>query len=139
MVPRCASLVIGIALFACSADEPAGEGDMELSDKEAQAIIDLADKLRAVMGDGGEEAEMDMGQEDDLDAPEGGDAEMEMDAEEEPMMEEEHGDDEEPESLDEDAIVAEVARRVAERLQTNKTKENIVDQLAERIMKRLAK
>ena len=61
--------------------EPAGEGDMELSDDKLQAIIDLADKLRAAMSDGGGEAEMDMGQEDDLDA-EGGDAEMEMDAEE---------------------------------------------------------
>lgn len=116
-------------------DEPvddAPEGEMELSDEEAQAIIDLADRLQAAMGaDAGGEDDMDMsddlGAEDDLEAPEGGD-ELEMDAEEEeePMMEE-------------DDLVAEVAKRVAARLQAENKKQEIVDQLAERIMKRLTK
>jgi len=141
-------------------DEPemgaAPEGDMELSDDEAQAIIDLADKLRAAMGGEEGEAEMEMGAEDDLEAPEGGDS-LEMDAEEEPMMEGEDDDEEEDQRAarkqrkdredhqrkiregDDEDIVAEVARRVAERLQAESKKEEIVDQLAERIMKRLTK
>ena len=41
------------------------------------------------------------------------------------------------EELNEDDLVAEVARRVAERLQTENRKEQMVDALAERIMKRL--
>ncbi len=141
-------------------DEPemgaAPEGDMELSDDEAQAIIDLADKLRAAMGGEEGEAEMEMGAEDDLEAPEGGDS-LEMDAEEEPMMEGEDDDEEKDQRAarkqrkdredhqrkiregDDEDIVAEVARRVAERLQAESKKEEIVDQLAERIMKRLTK
>jgi hypothetical protein len=109
----------------------APEGDMELSDDEAQAIIDLADKLRAAMGDEGageEEAdELAMDDEPELDAPEGGDdLEMGAEDEEEPMMEEED-------------LVAEVAKRVAARLQSESKKEQIVDQLAERILSRLSK
>jgi hypothetical protein len=41
------------------------------------------------------------------------------------------------ENLDHDAIVAEVARRVAERLTADKQKEEMAEQLAERIFKRL--
>ena len=144
-------------------DEPAmdmdagGDGDMELSDDEAQAIIDLADKLRAAMGD-----DRDAGMGMDSEAPEGGDAEMEMDADDDPMMEsdEESLEEGEEDSLEEgaheegekdkeddrpvkesseDEIVAEVARRVAERLQATNKKEQVVDALAERIMNRLTK
>jgi len=43
------------------------------------------------------------------------------------------------EELNEDDLVAEVARRVAERLQAENRKEQMVDALAERIMKRLTK
>jgi anaerobic ribonucleoside-triphosphate reductase len=53
----------------------------------------------------------------------------------EPMMEET---DELEESNEED-IVAEVARRVAARLQREAKQTEVVDQLAERIMKRLTK
>jgi cell division protein ZapA (FtsZ GTPase activity inhibitor) len=115
-------------------DEPAEEagleGEMELSDDEAQAIIDLADRLQAAMG--GSEAELgaedelalddeELPAEDDLEAPEGGE-ELDMSAEE-----------------DEEDLVAEVARRVAQRLRAQDKKEAIVDSLAERIMKRLTK
>jgi|TARA_R110001583_G_scaffold96407_6_gene240622 hypothetical protein len=43
------------------------------------------------------------------------------------------------ESLSEDDLVAEVAKRVAARLQNNENREQMVDRLAERIMKRLTK
>ena len=110
--------------------EPAAEGEMELSDEEAQAIISLADRLQAAMGGeeaGEEDLEMDMdaeeeeldAEEDDLGAPEGGEPEFAADEEEE--------------------LVAEVSRRVAARLQAQTKKERIVDQLAERIVKRLTK
>lgn len=65
----------------------------------------------------------------DLGAPEGGDAEMSADMEVE--------DDEEPVQMSEDEIVAEVARRVALRLKEEKSRDNMADVLAERIMKRL--
>ncbi len=70
------------------ADEEAMEDEVSITDEEAQDIIDLADKLRAAMGEEGEaeeevEAEMDMGDEE---------VEMDMDIEEpgmRDMMEEE--------------------------------------------------
>jgi hypothetical protein len=65
----------------------------------------------------------------DLGAPEGGDTEMSADMEVE--------DDEEPVQMSEDEIVAEVARRVALRLKEEKSRDNMADVLAERIMKRL--
>jgi hypothetical protein len=69
----------------------------------------------------------------ELGGTEGGDAiSLEPD---EPMMEET---DELEESNEED-IVAEVARRVAARLQREAKQTEVVDQLAERIMKRLTK
>ena len=113
-------------------DMGADADEMTLSDEEAEAIIALADKLRAAMdepaGDMG-----DMGDEPGP-GPEGGD-ELEMAADDDdPMMEEE-----ELEEANEDDIVAEVARRVAERLQATNRKEQVVDALAERIMKRLTK
>ena len=64
----------------------------------------------------------------DLGAPEGGDAEM---------MSADIEDDEEPVQMSEDEIVAEVARRVALRLKEEKSRDNMADVLAERIMKRL--
>jgi hypothetical protein len=73
--------------------------------------------------------EMDMGAEEEeeaeLPAPEM-DMEMGAEEEEEPMMEQED-------------LVNEVARRVAARLQAQDNKDKMVDDLAERIMKRLAK
>ena len=142
--------------------EAAPEGDMELTDDEAQAIIVLADKLRAAMGGEEGDAEMELEPEDDLEAPEGGDTEMDtMDAEEEedPMLEGEEEDQQAAANArkkredrprkpgakpgvkegDSEDLVAEVARRVAKRLKTDSKKEEIVSQLAERIMQRLSK
>ena len=66
--------------------------------------------------DMGDEPEMDMGGDDD-----------------EPMMEA----DDEAETMDEEAIVNEVARRVANRLQAKQSKENMVEELAEKILQRI--
>jgi len=98
------------------AEEPADmDGDLELSDEEAQAIIDLGAKLEAAMGGdmemGGEEApemDMDMG------------AEEEEDMGEKEMMEALRGISYQPSKNE---IVNEVAKRVAKRLQTAKLHE----------------
>ena len=93
-------------------EEPADmDGDLELSDEEAQAIIDLGAKLEAAMGGemevGGEEApEMDMGDEEEM-------GEMEM-------MEALRGISYKPSQTE---IVNEVAKRVAKRLQSAKLHE----------------
>ena len=90
-------------------DEPEmemeGGDEMELTDEEAQAIIDLADKLKAAMGEG----------EPELDAPEMDAPEMDADMgeEDEELMEALAGIEYVPERKD---IVEEVARRVAKRL-----------------------
>ena len=113
-------------------DDMMGDADeITLSDDEAAAIIALADKLKAAMDEPGDEMEMD--DEEELE-PEGGD-ELEMAADDEVDMMEA---DENLEESDED-LVSEVARRVAERLQVTNQKEQMVDALAERIMKRLTK
>ena len=113
-------------------DDMMGDADeMTLSDDEAAAIIALADKLKAAMDEPGDEMGMD--DEEELE-PEGGD-ELEMAADDEVDMMEA---DENLEESDED-LVSEVARRVAERLQVTNQKEQMVDALAERIMKRLTK
>ena len=87
------------------------DGDLELTDEEAQAIIDLGAKLEAAMGE--EAPEMD-----DAPAPE-----MEMDAEldaEEDIMESLRGISYVPSQTE---IVNEVAKRVAKRLKAAKLHE----------------
>jgi hypothetical protein len=97
------------------AEEPADmDGDLELSDEEAQAIIDLGAKLEAAMG-----GDMEMGGEE---APE---MDMDMGAEEEDMGEKEmmealRGISYQPSKNE---IVNEVAKRVAKRLQSAKLHE----------------
>ena len=96
------------------AEEPADlDGDLELTDEEAQAIIDLGAKLEAAMGMddemdmGGEEApEMDMGGEEDMG--------------EEDLMEALRGISYVPSQKE---IVNEVAQRVARRLKAAKLHE----------------
>ena len=83
------------------------DGDLELTDEEAQAIIDLGAKLEAAMGE--EAPEMD-----DAPAPE-----MEMDAEEE-IMEALQGISYVPSQTE---VVNEVAKRVAKRLKAAKLHE----------------
>lgn len=91
------------------------DGDLELTDEEAQAIIDLGTKLEQAMGmDGGD---MDMGGEES--------PEMDMGGEEEDM-----GEEELMEALrgisyvpSQGEVVNEVAKRVAKRLQAAKLHE----------------
>ena len=91
------------------------DGDLELTDDEAQAIIDLGSKLEAAMG--GME-DMDMGAEE---APEMDmEAGAEMDAEEE-LMEALRGISYTPSRNE---VVNEVAKRVAKRLKTAKLHES---------------
>jgi len=87
------------------------EGDLELTDEEAQAIIDLGQKLEAAMG--GEEMEM------DAEMPEM-DAEMPEEEPEEKMDAMLEGISYEPSRKE---IVNEVAKRVAKRLHKAKLHE----------------
>jgi hypothetical protein len=95
------------AMDDMDADDAADmEGDLELTDEEAQAIIDLGAKLEAAMGD-----DMDMG----ADADMGGD-----DMGEEDLMEALRGISYVPSQSE---IVNEVAQRVARRLKAAKLHE----------------
>ena len=86
------------------AEEPAEmDGDLELTDEEAQAIIDLGEKLKAAMGDEEDMGDMDM---------EAGEEEAEMGDEEE-IMEALRGINYQPSKSE---VVNEVAKRVARRL-----------------------
>lgn len=87
------------------AEEEGGmEGDLELTDEEAQAIIDLGTKLEAAMGMGGED--MDMAGEEEMG--------------EEELMEALRGISYVPSQTE---VVNEVAKRVARRLQQAKLHE----------------
>ncbi len=103
--------------------------DVEAGEEDAMADMDMGDEP------------LDLEPEAALDAPEGGDDSLDMGAadlgdeedDEVPMMEDDTTE------LSEDDVVAEVARRVAARLQEENSKEKLVDELAERILKRLTK
>jgi hypothetical protein len=98
-------------------EEEAMDGDLELTDEEAQAIIDLGNKLQGAMGD---EPEMEMGDEEPMDMDMGDEKEvMEMDMEED-LMEALAGIDYVPSQGE---IVNEVAKRVAYRLKQAKLHE----------------
>ena len=95
------------------------DGDLELTDEEAQAIIDLGTKLEQAMGglddmDMGDDKDMDMGGDDDMDM--GGDDDMG----EEDLMEALAGINYIPSQGE---IVNEVAQRVARRLKQAKLHE----------------
>ena len=128
-------------------DAPAAGGDKE------EEFMDLVQQLADLIGvdvemdDGGEadlgddDMDMDMDMGDDVEAPAGGDDlgdeaalddddDMDAAGEEEPGMRYMEG--------EEDDIVNEVSRRVARRLQQESKKQQVVDQLAERIFNRLA-
>ena len=96
------------------------DGDLELTDEEAQAIIDLGAKLEAAMGE--EAPEMDDGPAPEMD--DGPAPEMEMDAEmdvEDELMEALRGINYVPSQTE---IVNEVALRVAKRLNAAKLHES---------------
>ena len=100
-------------------DEEGGmDGDLELTDEEAQAIIDLGMKLKGAMGD--EKPEMDMGDDEPMDM---GDEKEMMEAEdemEEDLMEALADINYIPSQTE---VVNEVARRVARRLKQAKLHE----------------
>ena len=127
-------------------DVPAVDGDVEAKFAEfmtqvaavAQEVLGIeVDVEEAPSADdelGGEEvvdAEVDMEVDEPAGVPEeGGELDMGLEVEEEPALQEYNS---------EDDMVAEVARRVAARLQKESRQAEVVDQLAERIMKRLTK
>lgn len=100
----------GMGDMDAAAEEPVEmDGDLELTDEEAQAIIDLGSKLEAAMGD--------MGDMDDM----GGEEEMPADdMGEEDIMEALRGINYTPSQTE---VVNEVAKRVAKRLKTAKLHE----------------
>mgnify|MGYP003674014607 CR=1 FL=1 len=114
-------------------DAGAGDGQMVSVDNFLSA---LEGALEDVLGDevtvdsDEEEADLEGGEEemDDMDMGMGADDEEAMD-EDPPGMKMYEGSEEE--------VVNEVARRVAARLQSKQSKENMIDQLAEKIMKRM--
>ena len=120
--------------------EEEGEGEMTLSDDEALAIIDLADRLRDAMGDEVEgEDELDMDLDMDMEEPVGDEEEM-MVAGEEELEEPGHRAVYERKGTTkrtQEDLVNEVARRVAARLAATEKQEQMVEHLAERILKRL--
>ena len=107
------------------ADAEGGAGTVDVQDFMDALESALEDVLGEPVSVDDEEDEEGLGDEDDLemDAELGG--EEDVADEEEPMME--------------DELVNEVAKRVADRLKTQQSQANMVDQLAERIMKRLTK
>ena len=119
--------------------EPApAEGGEALAQEVAVAV---ADALQSVLGVevsvSGEGEEPEMEEEPPADLPM--DDEMPMDMgppEEEPALRDMY--EAETETLDKDAVVAEVTRRVAEKLKTRARKEQVAEELAERIFKRLS-
>lgn len=121
------------------ADDAMDMGDAPAAGKMV-AVEDFMGALERALEDVlGDEVEVDMDDEGAADDMEDAADDMADDAmdmggdDEEPMMEA----DDEDESLDEDAIVNEVARRVAARLQEKNQKENMVEELAEKILKRI--
>ena len=99
-----------------AAEEPVEmDGDLELTDEEAQAIIDLGSKLEAAMGDMGDMD--DMGGEEEMPADDMG---GEEDMGEEDIMEALRGINYTPSQTE---VVNEVAKRVAKRLKTAKLHE----------------
>ena len=127
--------------------EPAAEAPAAAGDAEA-IFTSLVDKIIALAGehgvemsrDGGEAEEaapeMDMDPAaDDLDMA---DEPMEEGAHEEDELEEgAHEEDELEEGVDEDAMVAEITRRVSDRLQKESRNEQLAEELTEKIMARL--
>ena len=101
------------------AEEAPMDGDLELTDEEAQAIIDLGAKLEAALGGMGDDMDADP----EMAADEMGADEMgadDMDAEEE-LMEALRGINYTPSRKE---VVNEVAKRVAKRLKTAKLHES---------------
>jgi hypothetical protein len=117
-VAAVAQEVLGIDV-AVEGEEEAGELDMAPGEDEL-AVVDDVEMSEPTGEEGGEELELD----------------ADVDVEEEPPG---MGGMRYEANADTDELVAEVARRVAARLQKESRQAEVVDQLAERIMKRLTK
>ena len=98
-------------------EEEAMDGDLELTDEEAQAIIDLGNKLQGAMGD---EPEMKMGDEPEMKMDDEEPMDMGGEADGEELMEALAGIEYVPSQSE---VVNEVARRVARRLKQAKLHE----------------
>ena len=157
---------VGMEMDAAADDMGDAEVDMDMGAVEDDADMDMEDDMGAMAGDEKEELMADvvravaqaLGIEDQV-SVEAGEEGMEggddldtdmpaMDSMDEPVADEPEmamGAEEDEEEFDvmaeetEEDLVAEVARRVAARLKTQNRKEQMVDALAERIMKRLRK
>jgi hypothetical protein len=117
-VAAVAQEVLGIDV-AVEGDEEAGELDMAPEEDELAVVDDV--EMSEPTGEEGGELEMD--------------ADVEVEEEDPPGM----GGLRYEANANDDELVAEVARRVAARLQKGTRQAEVVDQLAERIMKRLTK
>ncbi len=120
-----------------------GMGDAEREEVMADVVravaqaLGIEDQVSVEAGDeegmeGGDDLDADMPAMDAMDEPAADEPEMAMGGDEEDEVDVMAEDNEEE-------LVAEVARRVAARLQAQNRKEQMVDALAERIMKRLTK
>jgi hypothetical protein len=112
-------------------DDMDAGGEVMLSTEDAQSVaaaLPAMEKIAAAVGEGDEELPDEPEAEMDLDAELGGGEEEEV-----PMQEEESDEVE----LNEEDLIEVVAQRVAQRLQKEKSMEDVVSQLAERILKKL--
>ena len=127
--------------------EPAAEAPAAAGDAEA-IFTSLVDKIIALAADHGvemsrdggeaEEAAPEMDMEPAADDLEVADEPMEEGAHEEDELDEgAHEEDELEEGVDEDALVAEITRRVSARLQQESRKDSVAEDLAERIVARI--
>ena len=127
--------------------EPAAEAPAAAGDAEA-IFTSLVDKIIALAADHGvemsrdggeaEEAAPEMDMEPAADDLEVADEPMEEGAHEEDELDEgAHEEDELEEGVDEDALVAEITRRVSARLQQESRKDSAAEDLAERIVARI--
>ena len=127
--------------------EPAAEAPAAAGDAEA-IFTSLVDKIIALAGEHGVEMSRDGGEAEEAApemAPEPAEDDLDMAAEpmeeaaheEDELEEGAHEEDELEEGVDEDAMVAEITRRVSDRLQKESRNEQLAEELTEKIMARL--
>lgn len=133
------------------ADDMGAMGGMDDAERE-EVLADVVAAVAQALGIE-DRVEVEAGEEDAMDDMDIGDEPMDMEPEaalapdeggEQSLGPDDLGleddeEEEEPVQMSEDDIVAEVARRVALRLKEERSRDNMADVLAERIMKRLTK
>ena len=134
---------VDIGPFTEMADEPAPMDDMDaggevmLSTEDAQSVaaaLPAMEKIAAAVGEGEGDMMDEPEAEVDLDAELGGGDEDDDVPGARDYMQEDDGDEYE---LNEEELIEVVAQRVAQRLQKEKSMDDVVSQLAERILKKL--